>query len=166
MLRPMLSGAVAVLVAGAVATQPAPTPVTREGLQLSSLLEELVETTAADGSVSVQLVRGAETAGSAPRVYTVRFTNTTEQPIDGVRVTSAIPDDVHYVANSATGPGMTVLFSVDGGRTFGAAAELFMVDGAELQRAEPRDYTHIRWVLDAPLDAGGTGFARFRAQRR
>ena len=32
--------------------------------------------------------------------------------------------------------------------------------------ADAADYTHVRWVLDAPLDVGATGIARFRAVPR
>jgi len=35
-------------------------------------------------------------------------------------------------------------------------------DGSQ-RAAEAGDYTHIRWVLKSPLDAGAKGFARFRA---
>ncbi len=57
-----------------------------------------------------------------------------------------------------------MLFSVDGGRTYGAPKELTVkaADGSQ-RTADAADYTHIRWVLKAPLDAGAKGFARFRA---
>jgi hypothetical protein len=32
--------------------------------------------------------------------------------------------------------------------------------------ADAADYTHVRWVLDAPLDAGATGIGRFLAVPR
>jgi hypothetical protein len=60
-----------------------------------------------------------------------------------------------------------VLFSVDGGRTFGQPNELTVpaADGSR-RAAAAEDYTHIRWRLKTPLPAGATGFARFRAVAR
>jgi len=84
-----------------------------------------------------------------------------------VRITKPVPPGVRYVAESASGPGCDVLFSVDGGRTFGQPAELSVVaeDGAR-RPASPDDYTHIRWRLRTPLAAEATGFVRFRALAR
>jgi hypothetical protein len=60
-----------------------------------------------------------------------------------------------------------VLFSVDDGRSFGRPEELTLADAdGTLRAAAPADYTHVRWVLRAPLDAGAAGVARFRAVPR
>jgi hypothetical protein len=60
-----------------------------------------------------------------------------------------------------------VLLSVDGGRTFGTEQELAARGGgAESGGAEQAVYTHVRWVLEAPLQVGATGFVRLRALAR
>lgn len=99
-------------------------------------------------------------------IVSVRFTNATAHVVDGVRITTAVPPGTVYVPNSANGPGADVLFSVDGGRTFGRPDELVATaaDGAA-HAAEAAAYTHVRWVLRAPLDAGASGVARFRVLR-
>ncbi|RPI62574.1 MAG: hypothetical protein EHM50_03725 [Lysobacterales bacterium] len=100
-------------------------------------------------------------------IVTVRFTNSSDDVVDSIRITSPVPADVQYVAQSASGPGSEVLFSVDNGRTFGRPGELTLPapDGG-VHGADASDYTHVRWVLHAPLDAGATGIARFRAVPR
>jgi hypothetical protein len=87
--------------------------------------------------------------------------------VDTVRITSPIPADVNYVPGSASGPGSDVLFSVDNGRTFGKPEELTLpsADGKR-RRADAADYTHVRWILNGPLDVGASGIARFRAVPR
>jgi uncharacterized repeat protein (TIGR01451 family) len=97
-------------------------------------------------------------------VYTIAFTNVSTTPAQNIRISTPIPPTMRYFAGTAAAPGSKVLYSVDGGRTYGAPAELFVAapDGAT-HSAEAADYTHVRWVLDAPLDAGAKGFARFRA---
>jgi hypothetical protein len=60
-----------------------------------------------------------------------------------------------------------VLYSIDGGRSFGLPEELLVTSGDGAPRtADAGEYTHIRWLLAKPLAPGATGFARFRAVRR
>ncbi len=142
-------------------------PVSRAPLRVESAVESLVETVDAEGVSHFALSPVASSAGLDQLIYTVRVTNEAAQAVDGVRVTSEIPPTVRYVADSAVGPGSLALFSVDDGRTFGAPAELSVAgdDGAR-RAAEPADYTHVRWILSAALEAGATGFLRFRAVPR
>ena len=121
---------------------------------------------AADGDAAAeQVAPSASPAGEL--IVSVRFTNTTDQVLDSIRITSPVPRDLRYVAQSASGPGSDVLFSVDGGSSFGLPEELTLPtpDGG-VRGADPGEYTHVRWILRAPLDAGATGIARFRAVPR
>ena len=139
----------------------------RNGLSLSSTLEKLVELRAADGTVRFDFVEGEDLKEVEQFIYSVQFTNATDQAAEGVRITSPIPPGLRYVAGTAVGPGSIVLFSVDGGLTFGAVNELVVPDGdAAFRHADAADYTHVRWILQAPLDTGATGFVRFRAAAR
>ena len=149
-----LGGALLAVIALAAGAAQTPAPA-RGGLQLSSTLEPL----AARG--------GDATPASAEFVLSVAFTNTSEHVIDAVRITSAVPPHLRYVVDSASGPGSKALFSVDAGQTFGQPAELTIADAdGRARAADAADYTHVRFVLDAPLDAGATGIARFRVVSR
>ena len=139
----------------------------RDELIVSSELERLVASAAADGGASLEVTTGTVASHADQLIYSVKFTNASEHVLDAVRVTSPVPADVKYVADSASGPGSRILFSVDNGRTFGRPDELQLVGADNVARvADAADYTHVRWVLDAPLDAGATGIARFRAVPR
>jgi uncharacterized repeat protein (TIGR01451 family) len=135
-------------------------------LIVSSTLERI--TAAADGGGDATVHTASATAGPPEQfVLSVRFTNAGDTQVDSVRITSPVPPEVQYVAHSASAPGGDVLFSVDNGRSFGRPDELTLAaaDGT-VRAAEPADYTHVRWVLRSPLDAGATGIARFRAVPR
>ncbi len=132
------------------------------GIRLESSLERLVEAHSADGAARYDLQRGGAAAEGEQFVLTVRFTNATGGTADGVRITSAIPAGLRYASGSATAPGGFVLLSADGGRTFGTEQELAVRGSA----AAPIVYTHVRWVLEAPLESGVTGFVRLRASTR
>jgi hypothetical protein len=130
-------------------------------------LERLVEAAADDAGRDVQIASGPVASHTDQLIVSVRFTNASKSLLDTVRITSPIPPDLKFVPGSASGPGSEVLFSVDNGRTFGRPAELTMpVPSGGTRPADGADYTHVRWVLAAPLDAGATGVARFRAVPR
>jgi hypothetical protein len=78
--------------------------------------------------------------------------------------TTPISENLTYIERSAFAPGTLIEFSVDGGKSFGAASELLVADNGIERPAEPRDFTHVRWTMQNQLDAGAQGMARFRAR--
>jgi uncharacterized repeat protein (TIGR01451 family) len=95
--------------------------------------------------------------------YTITFTNIGEEPADNVVITNPISDNLTYVDGSAFGPGTEIQFSVDGGLTFDAAAQLTVSESGGERRATASDYTHVRWVVQNDLEPGAQGTARFAA---
>ena len=96
--------------------------------------------------------------------YTLRITNQTTVPLRNVAVVQPVPANTTYVADSASGPGAAVSFSVDGGKTYAPADSLMIeTEGGTKQLAQASQYTHIRWQLRNPLAPGATALARFRA---
>lgn len=134
---------------------------------MSSTLERVVAASSESSARHVQLTTDGVASHTDELVVSVRFTNTSDSAVDAVRITTPIPADVKYVPASASGPGSEVLFSVDNGRTFGRPEELTLAaSGGGTRVADAADYTHVRWVLRAPLDPGASGVARFRAVPR
>lgn len=148
----------------APAQEPARAPV---GLVMSSALERIVATPGSDGAAAVEIVPGSVASHADQLIVSVRFSNASGQILDSIRITSPVPADVAYVPGSANAPGSDVLFSIDNGLRFAPPSELVVVTPNGGKRsADPAEYTHVRWVLRAPLDAGATGIARFRAVPR
>lgn len=139
----------------------------RPELAVSSVLERIGGTEAAAGPVALEPTPGTVGSHAEELVLSIVFTNTSAEVLDAVRITSAVPADLRYVAGTVSGPGIEALFSVDGGRTFGRPSELVVAAaGGGARRADAADYTHVRFLLDAPLEPGATGTARFRAVPR
>jgi uncharacterized repeat protein (TIGR01451 family) len=133
-------------------------------LSLQTVVEKAAQVTEADGSMRTEL-RPVDTAVPGDElIYTVVFTNISAEVAENIRVTNPIPGDLRYVDNSAFGPGTNIDYSVDDGNSFAAPDELMvqLADG-EQRPATTDDYTHIRWTLKNPLEAGARGFARYRA---
>jgi uncharacterized repeat protein (TIGR01451 family) len=97
-------------------------------------------------------------------IYTLEIRNTGSTAVHAPTVTNPVPAHMAYVADSATGPGAEVTYSVDGGRSFDRPENLRVVDEyGHLVQAKDKDYTHIRWKLKNTLKSNSIAFARFRA---
>ena len=105
--------------------------------------------------------RGAVVPGDKLR-FSIHFANTTNEPASALSVTNPIPTAVEFVSVDES----WALLSVDGGKSFGALADLTVTvsgaDGATTTRAAtPSDVTHIKWKLDRPLGPQEKGSLRF-----
>ena len=163
-----LAATLLIMLAAAAVTAQGAAPAPRD-LLVSSQLERIGPAAAGDAEDTAQDATDASASSSQADelIVSVRFANSSDHVLDAIRITSPIPPDLSYVSDSASGPGADVLYSVDGGRSFGRPEELTMqVPDGNVRGAEPADYTHVRWVLRASLDAGASGVARFRVVPR
>jgi uncharacterized repeat protein (TIGR01451 family) len=155
-------------------------------LGLSSAAEEVEVTLVAEVRLEIPVPGGRSTARLIPAstlvqgqeiFYTVRIRNPAAVAASDVEVVHRMPENTVYVPQSATGPGVDIALSADGGRTFGEEGRITLVDqsavalmqatildpAALTRPAKPQDYTHIRWRLRNPLAPGAVALARFRA---
>lgn len=117
----------------------------------------------AQGEEETRLVPADTVLPGETVFYTITFTNVSDEVADRVVITNPIDESLVYLDGSAFGAGMDIVFSVDGGETFAAASELTVTEDGEVRAAEPRDFTHVRWVMRNDLAAGAQGTARFAA---
>jgi uncharacterized repeat protein (TIGR01451 family) len=127
-------------------------------------IAEVATKTVEDGREVVHLKPADRVVPGDQVLYTLEIRNSGPIAIVSPTVVDPIPLHVVYVADSATGPGAEVSFSVDGGQSFDRPENL-RVMGADGRPhlAKPSDYTHIRWKLKKTLKSKSTAFARFRA---
>ncbi len=124
--------------------------------------EELVIN--ASGETERRLVAAATVVPGDDVIYTITFTNISDETAENVVITNPIADHLTYVEGSAFGPGTAIEFSVDGGTTFGDLASLTVDVDGERKPAAAEDITHVRWTMQSQLQAGAKGMARFRAR--
>jgi uncharacterized repeat protein (TIGR01451 family) len=97
-------------------------------------------------------------------IYTLEIRNTGAMALPPPKVDYPVPEHMRYVADSASGPGADISYSIDGGRTFDRPENLKIVDSEGVKQvASAGSYTHIRWQLKNILKADAVAFARFRA---
>jgi len=114
------------------------------------------------GEKTTKLVAADKVVPGVEVVWTVTASNICKQPSDQVTINNAVPEHMSYVANSATGPGADITYSLDG-RTFAAAEQLTVQENGATRKARADEYKHIRWVFKASLQPGSQALARFRA---
>ena len=106
---------------GAISLRPAPAP-------LLTLIKSVDQATAPPGAVLG---------------YSVVYSNTGAADAFSIVLSDPVPPSTTYVAGSASGAGMTITFSHDGGGTYDASDAL--------------PVTHVRWTRPGPLPPGGSG---------
>jgi len=136
---------------------------TSEALVIKAVAE--VETRAVqDGRDIVKLAPADRVVPGDQVIYTLEIRNSGRTAVRDPIVTYAVPSHMMYVADSATGPGAEVRYSVDDGHFFDRPENLRVSDADGHSRpAKPDDYTHIRWKLRNTLKSKSVAFARFRA---
>ena len=106
----------------------------------------------------------ADRVGPGDRIiYTLEVRNTAATAVDAPSVSYPIPEHMLYIADSAVGPGASVSYSIDGGRSFERAENLKVrtPDGG-LRPAATADFTDIRWQIKNSLKPNSIAFVRFR----
>jgi len=134
-------------------------------LELTTTAEVEIVAENADGSVSVSRESARKVVPGDEVVYTMHYRNTADDPAEDVTITNPIPEHMLLMRTGMLTPDVSLSFSVDGGRSFGALAELKVVgkDGYE-HPATAADCTHLRWTFRRPLAPGETGQVDYVAQ--
>ena len=99
--------------------------------------------------------------------FTINYNNASDAPANALNVTNPIPSAVEFIRVEES----WAVYSIDGGKTYGALESLTVSataeDGSATTRAAtPGDVTHIRWTLDRPLAPLEKGSLKFYGRVR
>ncbi len=133
-------------------------------LNVRTTVQKAEVTMSDNGETETRLVTADTVVPGDDVVYTITFTNISDETAENVVITNPIASALTYIEGSAFGPGTLIEFSADGGETFAPRDEL-TVDSEDGQRpARVGDFTHVRWTMQDNLEAGAQGMAQFRAR--
>lgn len=135
----------------------------RGHLEVTTIVQKEIVVEDENGETMTQLVEAQSVVPGEKVVYTITFRNVGDAAAENVVITNPISESLTYVAGSASNGSMRVEFSIDGGKTFGSASELRVVDNGVERPATTQDYTHVRWVMQSELEVGAEGSASFAA---
>jgi uncharacterized repeat protein (TIGR01451 family) len=113
----------------------------------------------ANGQPRVSLEPPAVVTPGDQLVFVLSYRNNGAAPANDFTVTNPLPDSVSFAGTESAG----AVYSVDGGRNWGALAALQVrnPDGSS-RPAALADVTHVRWRLAQAIPVGGGGELRFR----
>ena len=132
-------------------------------LNVQTIVQKEEVTVTDTGNTERKLVPADTVVPGDDVVYTITFTNISDESAENIVITNPISESLTYVPGSAFGPGTVIEFSVDDGKSFAAAERLTVTEDGVQRPAKPEDFTHVRWTLQNELQAGAQGMARFKA---
>ena len=133
-------------------------------IKVTSIAQVEVEAIGKDGKKVLKRSAVAKAVPGTEVIYTTTFENLIKKPVGDIVIDNPIPNASEYKAGSAFGQNCDILFSVDGGKTFGHAEDLTVKNADGMMRpALAKDYTHIRWTYKGQLAAGKAGEVGFHA---
>jgi len=133
-------------------------------IKVTSIAQTEVEVIDKNGKKTFKRTPVEKAVPGSEVIFTTTFENTIGKSASNIVINNPIPKDTEYKAGSAFGKDCEILFSADGGKTFGHADELKVKDKEGKERnALPKEYTHIRWTYKAPLAPGKSSEVGFRA---
>lgn len=84
--------------------------------------------------------------------YVNALENSANETANQLVVSNPIPENMEYLANSATcQTGCSLDYSVDGGKSYDKAENLYVGFAEERHLARASEYTNIRWTIDSLL---------------
>lgn len=132
---------------------------------LVSEAHKVVPVTQADGTVTEEWQTADKIVPGDKVGYRITYSNTGKNAAAGVVINNPVPANTLYLANSATGAGTQITYSVDGGESFAPSAELVVVDADGNERkARAEDITHIRWTLQEAIAQNASGSVEFQVR--
>lgn len=121
-----------------------------------------------DGKSVPQLVPAENTRAGDKLTYTITYVNAGDAAARGATLVGPVPDGTVYVPDSAQGEGAQVFYSINGGRDYHEPPlqyEVKKADGTTVKQEAPQEmYTHVRWVLTAPVPPGATGQVSYKVK--
>jgi len=123
-----------------------------------------------NGVAWISLKDGTQVTPGEKILYTLDLTNSGGEEARNPVALGPVPAGTAFVPGTAsTAPGLTVDYSVDGGKTFSAKPTITVTgkDGRPQVVPAPADrYTTIRWIWGTPLPAGATATVSYQVQVR
>lgn len=133
-------------------------------LNVRTVVQKEEVTVSESGETQRSLVPADTVVPGDDVVYTITFTNVSDESAENIVITNPIAESLTYVEGSAFGPGTVIEFSVDEGQNFAAPEDLMVGTNGDRRPADAKDFTHVRWTMRNELQAGAQGLARFKAR--
>ncbi len=121
-----------------------------------------------NGKKVIKRVPAKEAKPGDTVIFQLHYHNDGDQPAINAALVDPVPLETMYIKDSAFGPGSTITFSADGGKTYATPEKLVRTvkkaDGTvKTTVIPPRFYTHIRWLIKK-IPPGKGGVCSFQVE--
>ena len=139
--------------------------VSASALTATQKVEKEIIVQQADGTQVTELVSAAEVTPGQKIVYTVAYTNDSDEAATDIVLAMPVPSDVRFLEGTADREGAVVRYSVDGGSSFIERDSLVLpAVGGGTRAASADDITHIQWRIAGPVPVGAKDKIVFKAR--
>lgn len=115
-----------------------------------------------EGVVTTKRVEADKITPGDRVVYALSYTNDKGQPAEDIVLTMPVPEVIAYIDGTADNENTSIMYSVDGGATFGPRETRQVVgEDGSMRPAKSEEITHVRWTMLRAVAAGETGELSF-----
>lgn len=138
-------------------------PAGRAGCVELKTVAEQETTVTVDGKSVKQVIPAAKVVPGDQVIWTTTARNLCDQPAENVVINQPVAEHMQLVANSASGDGTQISYSLDGKEFLPLAQLKVREPDGNTRAARADEVRHLRWTLGAPIAANSSMAVRFRA---
>ncbi len=133
-------------------------------VKLSTEMYKVVEVKQDNGTSKIEWVKPDSITPSDKVGYRIIVENKGDKSADDIVLNNPVPANTIYVDGSARGANSSIVFSVDGGKTFAKPEQLFIQKDGKKLLATAKDYSNVRWILNKSIKAGAKASVQYVVQ--
>lgn len=133
-------------------------------VELQTDIFKIIEVQQKNGTSKIEWVKADNIVPGNKVGYRITVNNKGTEAAADIVLNNPVPENTTYVADSARGANSKIEFSVDGGKQYSKPAQLFITKEGKKLPATAKDYTHVRWTLLTPLNAGDESSVQYAVQ--
>jgi len=131
---------------------------------LKTQMYKVVEVQKENGTSKLEWIQADSIVPGDKVGYRITVENKGTENADSIVLNNPVPKNTVYIDGSARGANSSIVYSVDGGKTFAKPALLFIEINGKKTEASAKDYSNLRWVLNQPVKAGGKASVQYVVQ--
>ncbi len=133
-------------------------------VELETEMFKVVEVQKDNGTSKIEWVKADSIVPGDKVGYRITVNNKGDKKADDIVLNNPVPENTIYVDGSARGANSSIVFSVDGGKSFAKPEQLFIEKNGKKIMASAKDYSNLRWVLNQPVKAGEKASVQYVVQ--
>lgn len=95
-------------------------------------------------------------------LYALTYVNDNNDVVNDIVLTMPVPSAIAFIDGTAENPNTEIVYSADGGATYGSRESRMAIDDlGQMRAANADEITHVRWTVITPVAPGQQGELSF-----